>query len=147
MPSIHHSFDADCSPQALWTVLADLGSVARTNPLVKSVTIVGQSDRGMNATRRCELAPKGSVTERVCTFEEGRMIGLEVVESNWPVSAMSWTTTVAPRSGGARLSQTLDYTMKFGLLGWALNALVLRRAIEKNVGRALQGVIRAAEGR
>jgi hypothetical protein len=147
MPSVAHSFDATCSTDALWAVLADIWSVGRTNPLVKSVVVTGPVHRGLNATRRCELLPKGVVVERVCRFEEGRAIGFEVVESDWPVRSMSWTTVVEPTANGAKLLQTLDYRMKFGPLGWLLNALILRRAIESNVGKALLGVIREAEGR
>lgn len=147
MPSIRHSLDARCTPAELWSVLADLRSVAQTNPLVATVVIVGDRETGFGAQRRCTLRPKGSVTERVCAYEEGRAIAVEVVESDWPITSMSWRTEVTPHQGGARLDQVLDYRMKFGLLGWLLNALVMQRAIQKSVGEALQGVVRVAEGR
>jgi hypothetical protein len=147
MPSVRHAFDADCSPVALWSVLADLRSVAETNPMVKSVEIIDDRKGGVGAMRRCELVPKGNVTERVFACEEGHMIGLEVVESDWPVVSMSWKTEVTARPGSARLEHVLDYQMKFGPLGWFLNALVMRRALQKNVGEALKGVIRVAEAR
>lgn len=147
MPSVRHAFDADCPPDALWSVLADLRSVAETNPMVKSVEIIDDKTGGVGAMRRCELVPKSTVTERVFACEEGHMIGLEVVESDWPVVSMSWKTEVTARPGGARLEQVLDYQMKFGPLGWFLNALVMRRALQKNVGEALKGVIRVAEAR
>lgn len=147
MPTITHIYTANCPPAMLWAVLSDLSSVARTNPTVSTVQIVGAQTSGIGAVRKCALRPKGSVTERVTTYDEGRAVGLEVIESDWPISAMTWTTVIEPRPGGARLSQTLAYTMKFGPAGWLLNLLVLRRAITKNVGMALQGVIAEAEGR
>jgi len=147
MPSVRHSLEARCPPAALWSVLADPGSAAETNPLVASVAIVGEPNGGLGAQRRCALRPRGSVTERVCAYEEGRVIGFEVVQSDWPITGMAWRTEVTPHPGGARIDQVLDYRMKFGPLGWLLNALVLRRAIERNVGAALQGVIRIAEHR
>ena len=147
MPTVYHSFDANCSANALWLVLADLGSVADTNPLVNAVTIIGDRKGGLGAVRRCDLFPKGKVTERVCAYEEGCMIGLEVVESDWPVVSMAWRTEVKAIPGGATLKQVLEYRMKFGPFGWLLNALVMRRALEKNIGAALKGVIRVAESR
>jgi hypothetical protein len=146
MPSIRHSFDAQCTPAALWEVLADLGSVAQTNPMVSSVVIVGDRRSGLGATRRCSLVPKGMVTEKVWAYEEGRAVGLEVIESDWPIVTMSWKTEIVSRPGGARLEQLLEYKMKFGPIGWLLNTLVMRRAITRNVGEALKGVIRIAEG-
>lgn len=147
MPSISHSLAANCPPAALWAVLSDLESVAMTNPLVSSVELVGEQTGGLGAVRCCRLRPRGSVIERVCAYEHGRAIGLEVVQSDWPIINMSWRTEVSPQDRGARLSQVLDYRMKFGPLGWLLNALVLQRAIERNVGEALKGVVRLAEGR
>jgi Polyketide cyclase / dehydrase and lipid transport len=147
MPSIEHSYQAGCSPEALWAVLSDLNSVSRTNPLVRAVEIVGPKRTGLGATRRCQLLPRGTVTERVVSYEDGHAIGLEIIESDWPVSAMSWTTAVEPFGNGARLSQRLDYAMKYGLFGRALNLIILRRALRKNVGRALQGIITEAERR
>lgn len=146
MSSVHHSFETTCSPEALWSVIADLSSVAKTNSAVRSVAVVGDKQGGIGAMRRCELRPKGTVTERVCAYDEGRAIGFEIVESDWPVVAMSWVTKVVPRSDGARLDQVLDYKMKFGPIGWLLNVLVMRRALERNIGEALKGVIRVAEG-
>jgi hypothetical protein len=35
--------------------------------------------------------------------------------------------------------------MKYGPIGWLLNALVMRRAVTRNVGAALQAMIAKAE--
>jgi carbon monoxide dehydrogenase subunit G len=147
MPSISHAFDAKCAPAALWAVLSDLASVVHTNPLVSSVEVVGEQLGGLGAVRCCRLRPRGTVTERVCAYEHGRAIGFEVVQSDWPIISMTWRTEVTPQDRGAHLSQVLDYRMKFGPLGRLLNALVMQRAIERNVGEALKGVVRLAEGR
>lgn len=147
MPSIKHSFIAKCPPAALWSVLADLESVAQTNPLVSSVEIISKKSGGLGVERRCMLRPKGTVTERVCAYVDGRTIGFEIVQSDWPIISMTWLTNVTPLEGGAQLNQVLEYRMKFGPLGWLLSALVMRHAIERNVGEALKGVIRVAESR
>lgn len=147
MPAIEHDFGSTCTPEALWAVLSDLTSVAQTNPTVRSVDLVGSQRSGIGATRRCELNPKGSVTERVAVYREGRAIGFEVIASDWPVSDMRWITSVEPGATGVRLRQTLTYQMKYGPFGWVLNKRVLQRAIRNNVGLALQRVIAEAESR
>jgi Polyketide cyclase / dehydrase and lipid transport len=114
------------------------------NPTVLSAQLLGNGHVGVGTLRACELKPKGKVLERVTIWEEGKAIGLEVVESDWPVTKMSWVTRITPQGGGSVLSQDLQYGMKFGPFGWLLNVLVMKRNITKNVDAALSGLIQIA---
>lgn len=145
MTTIKHEYSANCPPEALWAVLRDLTAVARYNPQVKSARISGRKVSGVGAMRSCDLEPKGRVVERVTDYDEGRELGLEVVESDWPITFMKWVTRIEPDGSGARLTQSLDYGMKFGPVGWLLDTLMMRRAITRNIGRALEGLIAEAE--
>ena len=147
MTRIDHDFKADCTPQALWNALSDLTAVQHYNPTIASARLMTGSSMGIGATRWCDLKPKGRVVERVIHWEDGAAIGLEVAESDWPMRSMRWVTRISPEEGGARVTQHLDYEMKFGLLGMVLNALVLRRKLTANVGSALLGLISYAKGR
>jgi Polyketide cyclase / dehydrase and lipid transport len=147
MTVISHELTAKCPPGRLWAVLSDLEAVEQYNPTVRSAHIAGDRRAGNGAVRECELVPKGKVVERVTNWEEGRSLGLEVVESDWPICSMHWVTRIEPAGSGSRLVQRLEYKMKYGPAGWLLNALVMRRAVDRNVGRALQELIALAEAR
>lgn len=145
--TLSHELDAKCASERLWEILADLTAVAGYNPSVKTARIRGGRSRGLGAERECDLLPSGKVVERVVVWEDGRSLGLEVVESDWPIASMRWVTRVEPRGSGCRLTQRLEYKPKFGPLGWLLNKLVMQRKIAQNVDAALKGLIREAEGR
>lgn len=123
-----------------------LEAVARYNPTVATARTRGDLTRGVGAERECELRPSGRVVERVTTWEEGAAIGLEVVESDWPIVFMRWVTRIEPQEGGCRLTQDLHYQVKFGPLGWALDALVMRRKLRSNLDEVLASLGRAAGG-
>lgn len=53
MPSFRHTIDIDATPEQVWSVLGDIGSVDRWIPGVTSVTVDGMT--------------------RVCTFEDGHI--------------------------------------------------------------------------
>ncbi len=53
MPSFRHAIDIDATPEQVWSVLGDIGSVDRWIPGVTSVTVDGMT--------------------RVCTFEDGHI--------------------------------------------------------------------------
>jgi Polyketide cyclase / dehydrase and lipid transport len=147
MTVISHELRARCPATRLWAILSDLEAVAQYNPSVRSARIAGNHRLGTGAVRECELVPKGKVVERVTDWEEGRSLGLEVVESDWPIRSMQWVTRIEPAGSGSRLVQRLEYKMKFGPAGWLLDALVMRRAVDRNVARALQELIALAEAR
>jgi Polyketide cyclase / dehydrase and lipid transport len=145
MTTVSHRFETSASPEKLWHCLSDLAMVKDYNPTVLSVQLRGNSRIGIGTLRACALKPKGNVLERVTVWEEGKAVGLEIVESDWPITKMNWVTKISPRGSGSVLLQDLEYGMKFGPLGWLLNVLVMRRNITKNVGEALKGLIRIAE--
>lgn len=145
MTIVSHRFETSASPEKLWRCLSNLTLVKDYNPTVLSAQLRGNGRVGVGTLRACELKPKGKVLERVTVWEEGKAIGLEVVESDWPVTKMSWVTRITPMGGGSILSQDLEYVMKFGPLGWLLNALVMKRNLTKNVGGALSGLIQIVE--
>ena len=142
---IRHDLKAACPPQGLWALLADLSAVADYNPMVKAARQRGTKAQGVGAERECDVVPKGKVVERVTVWEEGRALGLEVVESDWPIHFMRWVTRIEPNGDGAYLTQELEYKVKFGPLGWALDQVMMKRAIARNVEGALTGLIRQAE--
>ena len=145
MTRISHRFETDCPPEKLWSALSDLIAVSAYNPGVTRARLVGSQSSSTGAMRECDVLPKGKVRERVIAWEEGKAVGIEVTESDWPITYMRWTTRLSPLGNGSRIDQDLDYGMKFGPLGWLLNQLVMRRTLEKNVGVALKGMIAHAE--
>ena len=145
MTTLHHEVHANCSPERVWALLSDLEAVARYNPTVAAARRRGDLAGGVGAERECDLKPSGRVIERVTSWEEGSAVGLEVVESDWPIVFMRWVTRVEPRDGGTRVTQELHYQVKFGPLGWLLDALVMRRKLTTTLDDVFTNLARTAE--
>ncbi len=97
--------------------------------------------------RSCELVPKGRVVERVTHWEDGRAVGLEVAESNWPIHFMRWVTRIEPDGQGTRITQDLEYKVKFGPIGWLLDRLVMKRKLTATLNSVFASLVQHAEGR
>ena len=145
MTTIKHDLRASCPPGPLWDLLSDIQAVATYNPGIAAARLRSAKAEGVGAERECDLVPKGKVVERVIHWEDGRAVGLEIVESDWPITFMRWVTRIDLAGGGARVTQKLEYKVKFGPLGMLLDALIMRRNIERAVTAALEGMIRRAE--
>jgi len=81
----------------------------------------------------------------VTHWEDGRAVGLEVVESDWPIRYMRWVTRVESKGSGSRITQTLEYAVKFGPLGWVLDKLVMRRKLTTTLDDIFARLARHAE--
>src|SRR5205823_14539269 len=101
---------------------------------------------GVGAERACELVPRGRVVERVNHWEDGRAVGLEVAESDWPIHFMRWVTRVEAAGTRTRITQSLEYQVKFGLLGWLLDALVMKRKLTSTLDGVFASLVKHAEG-
>ena len=145
MTTIRHDLKARCAPERVWRLLADLEAVATYNPGVRAARYVGSERSGVGAMRSCDLLPKGQVLERVTVWEEGRALGLEVTESDWPIHFTRWVTILEPHAGGTRLTQDLEYKVKFGPVGWLIDRLVMERTLRATLDSVLSSLIRRAE--
>ena len=145
MTTIHHQIRANCPPARVWELLGDLEAVPRYNPTVRAAQVLGKQRAGVGAMRACELKPKGRVVERVTHWEDGRAIGLEVAESDWPIHFMRWVTRVEPEGSGTRITQRLDYAVKFGPLGWLLDRLVMKRKLTATLDEVFANLVKHAE--
>lgn len=147
MTALRHDIRANCAPRNVWALLGDLEAVQRYNPTVRAASIEGERRSGVGAMRSCELVPKGRVVERVTHWEDGRVVGLEVAESDWPIHFMRWVTRIEPDGDGTRITQDLEYKVKFGPVGWLLDHLVMKRKLKATLNSVFASLVQHAEGR
>jgi hypothetical protein len=147
MTTIHHELQANCPPEHVWALLSDLEAVQLYNPTVRTATVQGERRMGVGAKRACELVPKGRVVERVTHWEDGRAVGLEVAESDWPIHFMRWVTRIEPAGATTRITQSLEYKVKFGPIGWFLDNLVMKRKLTTTLDEVFASLVKHAERR
>src|SRR5262245_48303534 len=145
MTRIQHEIRANCPPERIWALLSNLEAVQDYNPTVRAASLQGSQRAGVGAMRACELHPKGRVVERVTHWEDGRALGLEVAESDWPIQFMRWVTRMEPDGRGTRITQELEYQVKFGLAGWLLDRLVMKRKLTATLDEVFAALVERAE--
>lgn len=133
MTTLRHEIHIDAPIETVWKALADLAAVERYNPMVTSARLISEQHEGVGAMRRCELKPKGWVEERVWDWSPPRAIGFEVAASEWPIVFMKWKTELENKDGKTLVKQEMSYALKFGPIGALLDAIVMRRKLDKNV--------------
>ena len=118
MTTIHHEILADSPPERVWALFADLEAVQHHNPGVRHAAVEG-------ALRQA--------------------VGLELESHDWPVNFMCWATRIEPHEGGTRITQSLEYQVKFRPFGWLLDQMVMKRKLTTTLDTVFASLARHAE--
>jgi ligand-binding SRPBCC domain-containing protein len=145
MGTLHHQIRIDAPIESVWAAVADLVAVQRWNPMVASARYISEQRQGVGAGRRCQLKPKGWMEERVWDWNPPRVIGLEVTASTWPIAFMKWRTELEREGSATRMSQEMQYKVKFGPLGALLDTLIMRRQMDKSISGTFDALKRYVE--
>ncbi len=111
----------------VWALAADVTSVVHWHPKVKSVDLLSPHKVGIGAARRCNFYDGTSVVEEVTQQTEGR--ALKIVLSEFSLPMKTFEVDIALKSiatGGTQIVFTMNYEMKWGVLGTLMNAMMVR---------------------
>ena len=128
--------------ETVWPVLADIGGIHRFHPLVaKSPNNPATPKTGMGAERTCHFHDGNQVVERVVGFEDRRRIEIAIVEGTMPIEDARAVMELEPMAGGkTKISFEMHYTPKFGIVGRAMDAVIIRRKFTSILGQVLEAL-------
>jgi len=124
----------------VWETISNYNNVHVFHPFVERADQLSEVDRGIGATRQCNLYNSSAIVEEVTEWEEGR--SFTVVTSDQPIFGETTGTMRVDPIDANRSNVTLDtnYTPKWGLFGKALDILVLRMGVTYTLNRVLKSL-------
>ena len=128
--------------EKVWTILADLGAIQNFNPVVKKSYYTSETREGVGASRVCEFRPLGAIEESALDWQEGRSFTLDIRPLKKAPPFRKATARCQLNSVGqrTRVAVDIEYTLRFGLLGRLLDALMFRPQFGKAVPEILLGL-------
>jgi ribosome-associated toxin RatA of RatAB toxin-antitoxin module len=125
----------------IWAVVGNVSSVDAWHPDVASADLLSPEATGIGAKRRCHFYDGTSVIEEVVELDEGRRIRLRLSEFSVPMKRMEAEFLLAEDGDErTRVSFTVFYEMKYGILGRMMGATMVRARLAKMSGRVLAGL-------
>lgn len=142
MTTVTKTVTIDAPTPQVWEAVANIGSIATWNPNVKRSQLTSDQPGGLGATRECQLAPLGTVQERVTSWDEGRSLGIEIYErKNIPgLRQGDATIEIVPTGDSSHVTIELNYEVGLGALGAGMNAVGMKRRFTKAVTGMLAGL-------
>ncbi len=145
MTTLHNEIVVDAPPDAVWKVLSTLDVLHEYDLGVRKASVVGEVREGLGAARRCELAPGGWFEERVVTWEPGERLAFELFACTLPVKRLRHDYVLQAEGACTRVTQRMEYELKYGLFGRALDAVVVRRQWNAGIQGFFTGLKRQVE--
>ena len=134
------------SVDRVWDVLADIGTISRWNPGVKSSHLTTEGKEGMGAGRRCNLGGKTYLDEEVVAWEPHKNLTMRITATNLPFRRADIRFNLKDTGEGTLVTVSPNYALKFGWFGSILDRFFVRRTYLKGMKQLLAGLKHYVEG-
>ena len=128
--------------EEVWNVLEDFGGVHKWAPSVTNSYSISENNSGPEAARHCDVDGFGSIEEYVTEWREGSGFTFRVSGVGPIREAFSkWTAEPSPSDKGKTIVTTaVEYSTRFGLIGSAMNLLIMRRKLQQGIVQVHAGL-------
>ncbi|MFY0681303.1 MAG: SRPBCC family protein [Thalassovita sp.] len=112
---------------SVWKTWDNFGDIDTFNPALKqSFLIDGSAHTGLGAKRQCDLADgKNYIREEIVGYTTEKQIKINIYDGSVPLKkALATFDFVAPTARQTKVTMTMTFTPKFGLLGLLLIPLM-----------------------
>ncbi|MCP4806155.1 MAG: SRPBCC family protein [Proteobacteria bacterium] len=123
------------SPAVVFATLNDFAGIHRFHPLVEMSPLVeGMPATGAGSERVCHMYDGNTLHERLVEVEQDKSLVVDIVDTSMPMAKGAGRFDLAPTDdGGTELTMTMDFELKMGILGKALDALIVGRKFRGNL--------------
>jgi carbon monoxide dehydrogenase subunit G len=132
----------------VWDIINDLAGIQNFSPDVRKSYYSTDLKEGLDAARICEFHNDITVAEKVIDWENGKSLTLSVdFTSGMKPPVKNITGQLSLREDGSHtiVTMQLTYDTKLGVIGKAMNQVMIKSQYKKTIQRILDGLKYHAE--
>lgn len=146
MATLHNEIIINASVDKVWTMLSDLELLAKYDPTVKHSTLVSAEKTGIGAKRKVlMLDGKNWFDEKVTVFKPNEALTYQLTDCSFPIKGLQHSYSFEKIGNQTKVKQVMEYTVKFGLLGKMLDAMLIRKQSDTGIKKFFAGLKSYAE--
>ena len=141
MTTITKKLEINAPQERVWEVLANLGDIQNYNPMVKKSYYNTEIKSEVGAGRICEFHPMGKVDEKAIEWDEGKSYKLHIKPiEKLPFFKQGEALFVlnSTSENKTTVEVNFEYENSGGMMGKAMNALMLK----KNFDQGFEGILK-----
>ena len=139
----------DTPPSMVWAVLGRFMHVDEISPAIVSVDALTSGHDGLGSKRRNHFENGTSLVEEVVDWAPGEGFTVQLSEMDaMPLREANANIRITPNGGGAKVTWTFSYRVKYGPLGWLLGQTLIKMMMGKVLNqnlKALDDKVRAGQ--
>ena len=139
MATINKSIDIDAPAEQVFAILTDPGRLSEYAPGVTSVEDIQYTEQHIGDSYRATYSALGLHFPMTFTVIEHERPTRRTTRFEGGMKG-AWTWTLSPQGKSTHLTTTMEYEMVGGVLGKAMNAVLIERMNEKNAERMLENL-------
>lgn len=148
MATIHNEITINAPVERIWDVLATPEALDRYDPTVRKSLLISEAKTNVGAKRRVEMQDgKNWFEETITEFKPNQALTYELTACSFPVHKLRHSYRFQPSGDQTKVTQVMVYTVKFGLLGRLLDAVMIRKQSDAGVKKFFGGLKSYLESR
>ena len=146
MATIHNEITVNASVEKIWEALANIELLDKYDPTVKKSTALSENKSGLNAKRKVlMLDGKNWFDEKVTVFKPNEALTYQLTDCSFPIKGLQHSYSFEKIGSQTKVKQVMQYTVKFGLLGKLLDAMMIRKQSDSGIKKFFAGLKSYAE--
>jgi ribosome-associated toxin RatA of RatAB toxin-antitoxin module len=146
MATIHNEITLNASIDKIWTMLTDLELLDQYDPTVKKSTLLSSEKTGIGAKRKVQMLDgKNWFDEKVTVFKPNEALTYQLTDCSFPIAGLKHSYSFEKVGNQTKVKQVMEYTVKFGLFGKFLDAVMIRKQSDSGIKKFFAGLKSYAE--
>lgn len=146
MGTIKNEITINAPIERIWSILTDLEILEQYDPTVKKSTLVSSEKTGIGAKRKVNMLDgKNWFDEKVTVFKPNEALTYQLTDCSFPIKGLQHSYSFEKIGNQTKVKQVMEYTVKFGLLGKLLDAMMIRKQSDTGIKKFFAGLKSFAE--
>ena len=146
MTTLHNEITINAPIEKIWEALSSIENLDKFDPTVKKSTVLSTEKSGLGAKRKVDMLDgKNWFEEKVTVFKPNEALTYQLTDCSFPIKGLQHSYSFEKIGNQTKVKQVMQYTVKFGLLGKLLDAMMIRKQTENGIKKFFAGLKSYAE--
>src|SRR5438552_14697354 len=141
MAIIKNEITINAPIEKIWNLLTDLEMLDKYDPTVKKATLISTEKIGIGAKRKVLMCDgKNWFDEKITVFKPNEALTYQLTDCSFPIKGLTHSYSFENIGTQTKVKQEMQYTVKFGLFGKLLNAIMIRKQSDTGIKKFFAGL-------
>ncbi len=141
MSALTNEITINAPIEKIWAILSNVEGLENCDPNVKKSECLTNSRTGLGASRKVFMQDgKNWFDETITACKPNEALTYELTDCSFPINKLKHSYSFQKTGNSVKVQQIMEYTVKFGLLGKLLDALMIGKQFDKGIKQFLNGL-------